>query len=1389
MSSSETRFAVLLFSDIVGSTDLKSQHGAMAYLAAAELHNALFERFAAEEKLTLIKNTGDGYLARTESVAAAVRFALRLQDGLRIMQWPSFPLATRVGIHAGEVADTTTLGQADILGPAADLAARVMNVALGGQILLSRFPFDEARHFLREHPQIAGRETPALVWLAHGPYLMKGRDEPMEIFEVGAEGLAPLVPPPDGEKVRRAIRPGEEETLGWRPAVGLEVPGRTGWLLMRKIGEGGFGEVWLAEQAKMKQRRVFKFCFDEERLRSFKRELTFFRLIRDALGERADIAKLYDVKLDEPPFFLESEFAEHGNLTEWSATQGGIGAVPMERRLEIVAQIAEAVSAAHSVGILHKDLKPQNVLMQARTDGEAAPQITDFGIGALADKSALAEHEITAAGFTVNTLVNKGSGSSMTRLYAPPEQLTGKPYTVQGDVYALGVILYQMVIGDFAHALAPGWEREVKDDLVREDLAECLDGDPARRLTSAAELAERLRSLGIRRSAREAEHRRRQANARRKRNTRLALIGGAIASVIAIGLGAGFFRERTLRQRATDAEQLATTRFRQAQDARDAAEKLVNEAVFGLREKLVPIGKISVLEDLAAAAEHYYAKLPADLISDVTRRHEVRLALNRAAIASATSDDEVAEAAANKGLALARELSAKAPEDESMREAQNFALLSLAHLRFSQERHEELAVCSGQLDTLAADWLRLRPKSPGALRAKLMAIGVRMLSELRAVGKQAAMLISFAEAQGVAEEIRQSGGETMETRIISAMSILARAMLMQKLGNLESAVKLFTESETAFRDVLAKENGHPFVHELALLARRHSLVRLGQFAKGRGDTAVEKEAFRQVKELVAEQTALAEFEPARLERWKELAWLHANTEPMAQKFDGDAAWLAWLEKGLVAAERAASPKADRKGVRWVRIQLRVVLCRALETTKTEGWPLRACRLLSEVIEIYPAPSKEGRGPWDEFILPESLKAWRNALAALSKMPEQRAAFTAQAQAMAAFAQRTIDTFPTVAKARHDAGNEVRTVAALLRQQGCPEAEELEKQSKRWLAEAEEKFPDDPVVIERKAEVATQRGYDMLIVWRAAPAAEKDAHFAELEKHVSESRAYLQERGARISEYHAALFGGGYSAALGTAQLERGDFAAAETNLRDAVARRGTAVKRNPHAHDVNWLRFEMAQPQRRLGQAIFKLGRTDEGRKMCGEAAEALAAIAKEEPSEYRWQTTASVWRDYAGMYEKPEELSVRIPFLLKAADALRELVKLAKAANAKDSAKLHGRLRDAAYDMLTVGRWMRDSGDLKASEEILREGLGYAIECAALATPADLPEHTELCTHLRYDVAVTLHKAGPIEEALRETEQIAGEVQQFEQKFGADHPRMEKMRYYLSDLRRRLPQ
>ena len=150
--------------------------------------------------------------------------------------------------------------------------------------------------------------------------------------------------------------------------------------------------------------------------------------------------------------------------------------------------------------MLHKDIKPSNILMhtdrQTATSGRVS---SDFGIGILTDPQPAGRRgNITEAGFTQLTQPTNRSRTG-TRMYAPPETLAGKPFTMQGDVYALGVLLYQMAVGDLERPLAQGWERDVADELLREDIAACVEGDPALRLTSAKELADRLATLSKRR--------------------------------------------------------------------------------------------------------------------------------------------------------------------------------------------------------------------------------------------------------------------------------------------------------------------------------------------------------------------------------------------------------------------------------------------------------------------------------------------------------------------------------------------------------------------------------------------------------------------------------------------------------------------------------------------------------------------------------------------------------------------------------------------------------------------------------------------------------------------------------------------------------------------------
>lgn len=540
-----SRLAVVMFTDIAGSVEHKVRLGTPEYTRAARAHDALFREVVAGSGGVVLKDLGDGFMAMFDRASSAVEAAIRFQCGMDHDGPGAGGLRVRIGLALGEVTEITD--QPDeppkVIGLAADLAARMQAVALEGQVLLTRAAFDDARQFVRQLPEGVGVEDGELRWMAHGPFVVKGFEEPLEVFEVGVTGLSPLRPPPDNEKVRRAVKAGEEGIYDWRPAAGQRVPRREGWVLQGRLGEGGFGEVWVGEQQRTGAKRVFKFCFDADRLRSFKRELALFRVLREALGDRRDIARLFEVHFDSPPYFIESEYSSLGDLKTWADGIGGIGTLPVDERLEIVAKVADATAAAHSIGVLHKDIKPSNVLIEVEESGgrrEVHPKLADFGIGILLDRSRVDGRGITATGLTMAQLEDNESSRTGTRMYSPPEGLSGAPFSVKGDIYALGVMLFQMAVGDLERPLAPGWERQIEDPVLREDIAQCVDGDPERRPNSAAELADRIRSLDERRAAR-----RRAQRARRVRGASMAMAG--LLGLAAVVLGVIAARERGLR--------------------------------------------------------------------------------------------------------------------------------------------------------------------------------------------------------------------------------------------------------------------------------------------------------------------------------------------------------------------------------------------------------------------------------------------------------------------------------------------------------------------------------------------------------------------------------------------------------------------------------------------------------------------------------------------------------------------------------------------------------------------------------------------------------------------------------------------------------------------------
>jgi DNA-binding winged helix-turn-helix (wHTH) protein/serine/threonine protein kinase len=287
--------------------------------------------------------------------------------------------------------------------------------------------------------------------------------------------------------------------LGFK--AGDTVPGREQWRLSRPMEISGSSEVWLAENPKTHEQRVFKFAADGARLKGLKREITISRFLRESLGDRPEFVRILEWNFEASPFFLESEYAGP-NLAEWAETQGGLSKVSYQTRLQLLVDVAQAVAAAHDIGVLHKDLKPANILVVPGSNGGWQIRVADFGSASLFDPSRLQALGITNLGFT-QTASLEAQALTGTLMYLAPEVLAGQSPTAGADVYALGVMLYQLTIGDFRKPLAPGWEAETKDPMLREDIADAACGDPAKRINSAADLVERLLTLEQRRIKRD----------------------------------------------------------------------------------------------------------------------------------------------------------------------------------------------------------------------------------------------------------------------------------------------------------------------------------------------------------------------------------------------------------------------------------------------------------------------------------------------------------------------------------------------------------------------------------------------------------------------------------------------------------------------------------------------------------------------------------------------------------------------------------------------------------------------------------------------------------------------------------------------------------------------
>jgi serine/threonine-protein kinase len=276
--------------------------------------------------------------------------------------------------------------------------------------------------------------------------------------------------------------------------------------VVRKLGEGGMGQVYLAEHVKMGRKSAIKvlspsMTHDPDAVARFNREAANASRI-----SHPNVCAVYDFgETPEGIIYLAMEFVEGEPLTELLAREGEL---PVSRAGAIFLQVADALQAAHDLGIVHRDLKPDNIMLSRGRDGTDIVKVVDFGIAKAVGGGDT--QKVTKTGLVVGTPE-----------FMSPEQMAGDPVDGRSDLYALALVFFKMLTGElpFAGTTAqdtmvqrltdePATLAELRPDLrfppgLQATLDTALARNPADRYQSTTKFANDVAAvLGLQRGAR-----------------------------------------------------------------------------------------------------------------------------------------------------------------------------------------------------------------------------------------------------------------------------------------------------------------------------------------------------------------------------------------------------------------------------------------------------------------------------------------------------------------------------------------------------------------------------------------------------------------------------------------------------------------------------------------------------------------------------------------------------------------------------------------------------------------------------------------------------------------------------------------------------------------------
>ena len=286
---------------------------------------------------------------------------------------------------------------------------------------------------------------------------------------------------PSGEQPDHRPRTPGSELFEARFLPGTVLANR--YRIVNLLGRGGMGEVYRAMDLVLGQSVALKFLPEAVSQQSDARERLYNEVRAAREITHPQVCRVHDVGEIDGQVYISMEFVDGEDL---ASLLSRIGRLPVGKANELAAGICAGLAAAHSRGLVHRDLKPGNIMV----DGRGQPRLMDFGLAASVGKVALSE-------------VRSG-----TPLYMAPEQLAGKEVTVRSDLYALGLILYELFTGRRPFegksivTLLAAREKNVPAPVstlcpevtpsVDSVITRCLSPDPARRPASAQAVAAAL---------------------------------------------------------------------------------------------------------------------------------------------------------------------------------------------------------------------------------------------------------------------------------------------------------------------------------------------------------------------------------------------------------------------------------------------------------------------------------------------------------------------------------------------------------------------------------------------------------------------------------------------------------------------------------------------------------------------------------------------------------------------------------------------------------------------------------------------------------------------------------------------------------------------------------